>query len=257
MTRKNSPRGRNYAVSVGKLGEKQSPERRLINGLAVLSVVVIGITATGWWQLKMPRVIDWESEIAAFDAMDAGKSPPENSVLFVGSSSIRRWEGIKNDFPSFPIIRRGIRGAHIEDVTGYADSIVLPYEPRMILLYAGDNDLAFHRNPEQVLIDFKEFVSTVREELSGTKIGFISIKPSVARWPLIRKVRMANRLVQQYAESDPLLSYIDVFTPMLDSNGKLKEIYFSDDGLHLSRRGYRLWRDVIREQVPVLAEEDQ
>ena len=244
-------------MSLEKHGEMRSPERRLINGLAALSVFVIGITATGWWQLKVPRVIDWESEIAAFEAMDEGQPPPENPVLFVGSSSIKRWEGIKKDFHSSPIIRRGMRGAHIEDVTGFADSIVLPYEPRMILLYAGDNDLAFHRNPEQVLIDFKKFVSKVREELPETRIGFISIKPSIARWPLIRKVRVANRLVQQYAKSEPLVSYIDVFTPMLDSNGKLKEIYFSDDGLHMNRRGYRLWRDVIQEQVPLLNEEDQ
>ena len=225
-------------------------ERRLVNVIAGLSAVLLVITGSGLWQINRPRVINWESQIAAFEAMDERNAPPENSILFVGSSSIRRWEGIQKDFPSHPVIRRGIGGAHIDDVTVFAERIVLPYEPKMVLLYAGDNDLAFHRDPALVLEDFKEFVREIRKELPRTRIGFISIKPSIARWPLVRKVRTANRLVREYAETRPEISFIDVFSPMLDSDGKLKEIYFSDDGLHLSRKGYRLWRDVIRSEIP-------
>lgn len=229
-------------------------ERRLVNAIACLSAILLVITGSGLWQINRPRVIDWESQISSFETMDEVNTPPEDSILFVGSSSIRRWEGIQKDFPSHPVIRRGIGGAHIDDVTVFADRIVIPYEPQMVLLYAGDNDLAFHRDPTLVLEDFKEFVLEIEKELPRTRIGFISIKPSIARWPLVRKVRAANRLVREYAQTQPKISFVDVFNPMLDSDGKLKEIYFSEDGLHLSRRGYRLWRDVIRSELPVKEE---
>ncbi|MEW6157406.1 MAG: SGNH/GDSL hydrolase family protein [Verrucomicrobiota bacterium] len=192
----------------------------------------------------------WELEIREFELADQTNAPPKNGILFVGSSTVRLWHTLQQDFPGYRIVKRGFGGSQIEDVMTFLDRIVLPYEPRMILLYAGDNDLAAGKTPEEVVKDFEEFVAEIHKELPKTRIGFISVKPSLARWHLLKKVRKTNRLIQELTQKDPLVTYIDVFTPMLDEKGRLKTIYLADDGLHLSPKGYALWTAIIRTNLP-------
>src|SRR5688500_13979359 len=167
-----------------------------------------------------PAESPFEKEIRAFDASDAKRPPTSGGVLFVGSSSIRLWTTLAKDFPELPVINRGFGGSQIADSIRYAPRIVLPYRPKTIVLYAGDNDIAEGKSPEQVLTDFKAFVETVRAELPTTRILFISIKPSTARWHLIDKIRDANRLVREFTAKGERLGFIDIFTPMLGDDGK-------------------------------------
>src|SRR5580704_17074592 len=120
----------------------------------------------------------WEPEIRAFEASDRTNSPPKHAILFVGSSSIRLWKTLAHDFPGEPVINRGFGGSRIADSTALADRIIFPYEPRTIVFYAGDNDMAEGRTTEQVAADYQVFVQTVRARLPETRIAFISIKPS-------------------------------------------------------------------------------
>lgn len=237
-----------------RLGLVRLSNRTIRIGLvatAVLGALAIGSVGFSLFGIERPRdPMLWEARIAAFEADDSEEPPPKGAVLFVGSSSIRLWETLQKDFPRHRVINRGFGGAHIKDVTAFADRIVLPYEPRMILLYAGDNDLVFHRDPERVLEDFKEFVAVVHGRRPKTMIGFISIKPSIKRWALIGRIRRANRLVRAWTASTSGVRYIDVFNPMLGDDGELKEMFFAEDGLHLNREGYGLWQSVIRTNLP-------
>jgi lysophospholipase L1-like esterase len=126
---------------------------------------------------------------------------------------------------------------------------VLPYEPKTVVLYAGDNDLAAGKSPEQVLNDFKAFVAKIHAKLPRTRVAYVSIKPSTKRWALIEKIKEANRLVKEFTQSDSRLVYVDIFTPMLGSDGNPRPELLAADGLHLTREGYKLWASVIR---PVL-----
>ena len=188
----------------------------------------------------------WESAIQAFEKSDAAQPPPKNAILFLGSSSIRKWDTLNEDFPGRPLIQRGFGGSQIVDSTHFAHRIVLPYRPRQIVLYAGDNDIAAKKSAEQVLADFKAFVRTVHRQLPKTRISFISIKPSLSRWSLVSEIRKANRLVGDYCRTDERLDNIDIFTPMLGPDGKPRADLLSSDGLHCSRKGYSLWASVIR-----------
>ena len=145
----------------------------------------------------------FEDEIASFEAADKLNPPPKGSVLFVGSSSIRVWPNLKADFPNIEVLQRGFGGSTLDEVDHYAPRIVLPYCPRLIVLYAGDNDLAEGRTPAQILGDFKTFVGLVRPSMPKTRIVFVSIKPSTARVALLGKMREANALVRQYIATDP------------------------------------------------------
>jgi lysophospholipase L1-like esterase len=187
----------------------------------------------------------WEKDIAAFERRDKEKPPPKDGILFVGSSSIRLWD-LSKSFPGLNAINRGFGGSHLADVVHFAPRIVLNYEPRLIVLYAGDNDLAAGKTPERVHDDFKAFVQRVREKLPKTKIVFISIKPSIRRWPLIDKIRKANALVEAECKKSERVLYFDAAAPMLGDDGKPRPELFAKDGLHLNAKGYALWAERLK-----------
>ncbi len=189
----------------------------------------------------------WKEALAAFAAADRKQTPPPGGVLFVGSSSIRLWNDLESQFADAPVVlKRGFGGSRLSDCVRYLDQLVISYRPRVVVLYAGDNDLAEGASPEDILERVKAFSAGVHQQLPETRVFFLSIKPSPARIKLIGKVRAANKLVKNYAEEHPQVDYIDVFTPMLGEDGSPRPELFAEDRLHLSRAGYALWRTVIR-----------
>jgi lysophospholipase L1-like esterase len=196
---------------------------------------------TGAVQASAPAPA-FEPEIAAIEARDRSAQPPHGGIVFVGSSSIRLWPNLTSDFPNAPVLNNGFGGSTLPDVIYYAPRLVLPYSPRLIVLYAGDNDLAAGRTPEQVLGDYTAFVRLVRQTLPATRVIFISIKPSPSRWALAAPTRAANALIAQAIMRDTLATYVDVFTPMLGASGRPRPELFQADSLHMTPVGYALWR---------------
>jgi lysophospholipase L1-like esterase len=208
---------------------------------------IVLVIAT-WWAIILgqpPNGNQWETEIKKFEESDRQNPPPKSAVLFLGSSSIRLWQSLAEDFRGIEVINRGFGGSQIVDSILYVNRIVIPYQPKIVVLYAGDNDLASGKTPWQVLKDFKKFVSLVHLKLPETKIAFISIKPSPARASLLQSMKEANGLIKDYTLRDKKLSYIDVFTPMLAQDGKPRSELFIEDRLHMNRDGYELWKSVI------------
>lgn len=187
----------------------------------------------------------FEKEILAFEASDHTNPPPRHAVLFVGSSSIRLWKTLAQDFPNRHIINRGFGGSQIADSILFADRIVLPYEPATIVFYAGGNDLNAGKTPQAVFNDYKTFVAQVREKLPDTKIAYISIAGNPARWSQIDRVREANQLIREFSRTLPGLSYIDTATAMLGANGLPRPEIFVADKLHMNTNGYAIWTRVI------------
>ena len=191
----------------------------------------------------------WEADIAHFQAEDAANPPPHNGVLFIGSSSIRFWQSLATDFPGQPVINRGFGGSEVRDSTWYADRIVVPYAPRLIVFYAGDNDLAAGRSPEQVRDDVVSFVQRVRRDLPETRFAFISIKPSPSRAQLIPGILKSNQLVKQALAEIGNTDYIDIYSKMLDANGQPRRELFREDMLHMKPAGYAIWRDAVAPEL--------
>jgi lysophospholipase L1-like esterase len=192
----------------------------------------------------------WDASLAAFEEADKARMPEAGGVLFVGSSSIRLWDRLPQDFSQVPlVINRGFGGSTMADCNQLARRLVIRYQPRQVLVYAGDNDLAEGRSPEQVLQSFQAFAQAVRAELPATRISYISIKPSPLRAELLPKVRETNRLLAEYVGTLANASYIDVFTPMLDASGAPRTDLFGPDRLHMNATGYALWRKVITTDV--------
>jgi len=197
-------------------------------------------------------VSPWEDTFAAFAAADRRAPPPEGGVLFVGSSSIRLWNDLESQFDARPVVlKRGFGGSKLSDCVQNLGRLVIRYRPRMVLVYAGDNDLASGSAPEEVLQRFTAFVNGVHRELPQTRIEYISIKPSPARSTLLPRIRATNALIRAYVDRHPDLGYIDVFTPMLDHDGQPRAELFRADALHLNATGYALWKAVIAPYVQV------
>jgi lysophospholipase L1-like esterase len=192
----------------------------------------------------------WEETIQAFAAADREHAPPPGGVLFIGSSSIRLWNNLENDFSGPPVvIKRGFGGSRMSDCTRYLKRLVIPYRPRLVLVYAGENDLAAGNSPQEVLRSFRTFVEEIQKELPATRIAYISVKPSPARFALIAEIRETNRLILQYIAGAQNLDFIDVFTPMLAADGHPRAELFRADALHLNSAGYALWKRIIAPHV--------
>ena len=192
----------------------------------------------------------WAMTFATFDADDAAHPRAPGGVLFVGSSSIRLWSDLEAQFANLPVvINRGFGGSQLSDCVRNLSRLVLPYRPRAVLVYAGDNDLAAGVAPRDVLRRFTAFVDGIHAELPWTKIVYISIKPSPARARLLPEIREANDLIRDYAARADGVEYADVFSPMLDANGKPRRELFRGDALHLNPQGYALWKGIIAPYV--------
>ncbi len=193
-----------------------------------------------------PPPILWESEILAFETQDQIDPPQENAIVVIGSSSINYWDTIEDDLSPLPIIARGFGGSTINGAVYYADRIVTVYNPKIVVIYEGDNDIFFQISPETLLETYIAFIKKVRNTLPDVPIYFISIKPSVSRWYLWQQCVTANTLIETYSSQNTLLNYIDVASSMLDAEGFVHEELFKIDGLHMNAQGYEVWTEIIR-----------
>jgi lysophospholipase L1-like esterase len=186
----------------------------------------------------------WAKEIAAFVKDDEANPFPQGGIVFTGSSSIRLWD-LGAAFPGRRLLNRGFGGTQIVDSVNHVDRLVLRHRPSTVIFYAGDNDIASDRTPQQVDQDFRALVAKIHAALPAARVGFVGIKPSLARWSRIAQVREANRLVRAFCDGDDRLGFIDVDGPMLGWDGKPRADLFVKDGLHLSPKGYALWNVLV------------
>ncbi len=217
----------------------------------ILSWVLVGIVFVPVAAGAEPADPDpnrFAKEIEAFEAWDSKNATPSDPILFVGSSSIRMWR-THEAFPDLPVINRGFGGSHISDVLYFTDRIVLAYRPKIIVFYAGDNDIAGKKSAQHVLEDYRKFVTLVSRESPQVRFIFVTIKPSGRRWESWPEMHEANELIRTFSEKDDRLFFADLGTSLLDGEGKPDDGFFLDDRLHLNARGYAVWNKAL---LPIL-----
>lgn len=195
----------------------------------------------------------YAADIQTWVAQDALNPPPADAILFVGSSSMRRWEHIQRTFPDYEVIQRGFGGSQFSDLNGYVSQIVLPYDPKAIVVFEGTNDIAAGKSPQVVFQDYLQFVQLVHTGQNPARspipIYFIGITPNPSRWAQWPLALQVNQLIEAHAATDPALFYIDVPAPFLATGQPPASSLFVADGLHLSVSGYALWGSTIRAAV--------
>lgn len=186
----------------------------------------------------------WEKDIAAFEAKDRTSPPPQNEIVFVGSSTIRMWK-TDEGFPDLKVINRGFGGSQIADAVRYADRIILPHKPRLVVLFAGGNDINVGKTPEQVADDFKKLVGKIHAALPKTKVYYLTLFPNVKRKEQDAKCVRVNELVQAFTKTDDRLGYIDTAAKMRAADGGPRPELLLLDGLHMNPDGYKIWNEMV------------
>jgi lysophospholipase L1-like esterase len=226
--------------------------RRIVLFLASSSCLLVLLDESNYGQAtqQKPRNHEqWAKDIARFEASDRLKHPPTNAILFAGSSTMVYWNTAKS-FPELATINRGFGGSHLSDSLYFAQRIIVNYQPKTVVVYAGDNDLADGISPEQIRQDFLDLVKIIHKALPKTRILYLAIKPCPKRWALFDTQKMANQIIEEVCKKDEQLQYVDTVKPMLDESGKPRKDLYRADGLHLSDKGYEMWTSILK---PLLA----
>lgn len=185
-------------------------------------------------------------EIKAFKSADSVKAPPKNAVVFVGSSSFRMWKDLEEDFPDHVIINRGFGGSSLPHVIEYADEIIIPYEPRQVVVYCGENDFMNDTVTSEIVTNrFITLFNLLRKEIPRTEIVFVSMKPSPSRHRLMNEINTANASIRKFLETKPRTVFVNIWDEMLDRDGAPRKELFLKDMLHMNADGYAIWQKAI------------
>lgn len=189
----------------------------------------------------------FKKEINRFLHEDSLKMPPRDAILFVGSSSFTKWKDVSEYFPGYTIINRGFGGSQLPNLIYYADKVIIPYHPKQVIIYCGDNDFAYDTtvSADIVFERFHTLFDKIREKLPETNIGFVSIKLSPSRKFAWEKFKKTNDLVASFLEEQSNAEFIDITQPMTDKDGHALPGLFLEDQLHMRPAGYKIWKKAI------------
>ena len=187
------------------------------------------------------------NEIKAFKKQDSLRPPPKKAILFVGSSSFRLWPEIQTYFPGYTVINRGFGGSTLPDVIHYADDVIFPYQPKEIVIYCGENDIASSDTitSKTVFTRFEKLFTLIRRKMPKVPVVYVAMKPSPSRVQYHQKLVQANLLIKNYLSRQPKTAFVDVYKLML-VNGKPDETLYVADRLHMNAKGYAIWQKAIQ-----------
>ncbi|GAB3012039.1 SGNH/GDSL hydrolase family protein [uncultured Cyclobacterium sp.] len=172
-----------------------------------------------------------------------------NGIVFTGSSTIRMWKSLQEDFPQHNVINGGFGGSQASDLLYYIDELILEYKPSKVFIYEGDNDISSGKSVEEILMTFNLITSKIHEALPDTEIIIISPKPSVARWKLADQYLELNKKLKKFTKSEKYMKYADLWKPMLNKDKEPMDDIFIKDNLHMNEKGYAIWAKTIEKYL--------
>jgi lysophospholipase L1-like esterase len=202
---------------------------------------------TSGHQATLPHQPPFWNEIADFKKQDSVQHPPSGAILFVGSSSFRKWTNVQSCFPGYTIINRGFGGSTFPDVIRYAGEIIFPYHPKQVVIYCGDNDLAVSDSITATMVynRFVHLYELIRSRLKNVDILYVSIKPSPSRQKLMPRMEAANDMIRNFMAKYSHAAFVDVYHPMLTPQGQPIDSLFVSDKLHMNEKGYKIWQQAL------------
>lgn len=197
--------------------------------------------------LQAQETAPFYSDIQSFKTQDSLHFPATHAILFVGSSSFTKWVDVQDYFPGYTIINRGFGGSSLPDVIRYADDIIFPYNPKQIVIYCGENDLAASDTVTANIVfsRFTQLFDLIRNKMPQVPIAFVSLKPSPSRVHLMNKMTSANNMIKDFLKNKKNTAFIDVYSNMLNADGTPMKDIFLEDNLHMNAKGYAIWKKLI------------
>jgi len=216
---------------------------RIIKILTMLSIALSFSKGLALGQ-ENPRFWDDVQTIKRFDKI---YKPSENSIVLVGSSSIRLWNDSEQIFANYNVLNRGLGGTVVNDITFYADELIFDYNPRQVVIYVGENDLGNGTTPaDTIFARTKQLLNTIRTQMPEVPIAYISIKPSPGRDYAKDILIKTNELMRAYISTQQNMDYVDVFKPMVNKDGSYRMELFVSDKIHMTPEGYKIWVKALK-----------
>lgn len=207
-------------------------------------IVLMGFTFSVAYSQKLTQSEKWELKLKAYEKKDSLNPPPNNHILFIGSSTVENWRSLEKDFSIYNVLNRGVSGTKMVDLYHFRERLISPYHPTKIFIYEGDNDIALGWSPDSIRNVFIDLFHYIREQKPDATIYMVSIKPSPSRLKYKDSLLRTNKLLKDFIEKQNNAGYIDVYTPML-RDGEIVPDYYREDKLHLTSQGYEIWRQEI------------
>lgn len=199
------------------------------------------------FSLKAQDPNRYNDQVAELVQKEYNFDAAKKRVVFAGSSSVRMWKDVQDYYPGFNVVNNGFGGSHFSDLLYFYDKLILKHNPDILFIYEGDNDIAGDKKPGEVFKDAKELFSRIRQDLPETKVICIAAKPSIARESFKQNYEKLNRKLEKYCKRKDNLEFADVWNAMLDENGDVLQDVFIKDGLHMNKKGYDIWGEVLSE----------
>ena len=211
-----------------------------------IRIVILFLLWAGGLIAQEQKPAFWE-DIQAFKKADSVVFPPKNAILFIGSSSFTMWKDVQEDFPGYKIINRAFGGSTLLDQIRYVNDVVVPYSPKQVIIYCGENDLAASDTVDgrDIARRFQRLFTLIRNKFPKTQVSYISMKPSPSRELLQKKMIIGNEQIRKYLSSKKRTAFIDVYREMINDEGKPRTDIFLDDNLNMNKAGYAIWKKAI------------
>ncbi|MEP6676677.1 MAG: GDSL-type esterase/lipase family protein [Ferruginibacter sp.] len=190
----------------------------------------------------------FSGEIKAFKKQDSIHPPPQNAILLIGSSSFTKWTDVQDYFPGHTIINRGFGGSTLPDLIYFVKDVIIPYHPKQIIIYCGDNDFVAPGGATAAIVveRVKQLFQLIRAQYPKVPVAYVSIKPSPSREKFLPLVKEANAMIKQLTEKEKHISFINIFDAMLNTDGSINKDIFLSDNLHMNAKGYKIWADIMK-----------
>ena len=216
-----------------------------LNSIAILTFCTFLLSTASFAQTENVFTNEVKDITVKYDSIwDSSKE----TIVFTGSSSVRLWRKLEQEFPNHQIINSGFGGSQASDLLLFMDELILSYSPKKVFIYEGDNDLWADKSPADVLDTTAEIIRRIKSKNPETEVILIAAKPSISRWKIRGKYKRLNRKMERFTKNDPQLYYVDVWKPMLNKR-KLKTDIFIEDGLHMNQKGYDIWYEAMKDLV--------
>lgn len=195
------------------------------------------------------NTMPFQEQISAFQEADQQNPSPEGVVLFTGSSSVRMWKSLQQDFPDRQVLNRGFGGSSMADLLARFDEVIAPHNPSAIFIYEGDNDLAQGQSEAEIMANTRKVLARIRKKDKAVPVVFISPKPSVARKELRDRYISFNKVLSAWTNTREHVHYLDVWEPMMAEDGRVREDIFIEDNLHMNAKGYAIWKQAVGDML--------
>ena len=203
---------------------------------------LIAVLFLGFLSVKAQDPNRFKSRIKELTETEYSFNPNKKLIVFAGSSSILKWEDVADYFPKYNVINNGFGGSHYSDLIYFYNELITKYKPDYLFIYEGDNDIAAKKKPGKIYKQAKGLVKQIKTDLPKTKVIIIAAKPSIARWNLSKQYIKLNRKLEKFCNKQANVDFADVWKIMLDKNGNVFQDIFIEDGLHMNKKGYALWK---------------